>query len=151
MPSGDYFLTANSAEISQLDGGAFAGWTRTGYQFNAYASAGSNLVPVCRFFTNTFTPKIAHFYTPFAAECTAVQVNPNWALETATAFYTTLPAGDGSCAAGQSPVYRLFNNGQDRVLLHRYTAGLIARSQMLAQGWVPEGLGPNAVAMCAPI
>ena len=148
--SGDYFLTTNPAAIGQLDGGTFAGWTRTGLQFNVYPVAAEGTVPVCQFFSNSFAPKFAHFFTPFAAECAVVQANPNWALESAAAFYVGLPTGDGSCAAGRFPVYRLFNNGQGGVLLHRYTTDLAVRAHMIAQGWLPEGLGANAVAMCAP-
>jgi len=33
---------------------------------------------------------------------------------------------------------------------HRYTTDLATRAQMISQGWVAEGLGPNAVEMCSP-
>jgi len=45
------------------------------------------------------------------------------------------------------PVYRLYNNRADTN--HRYTTSLAIRSQMIAKGYIPEGYGPNAVAMCA--
>src|SRR5262249_42760903 len=46
-----YFVTTISDEITKLDNGTFVGWTRTGRQFNAYASSGDGLRTVCRFFS----------------------------------------------------------------------------------------------------
>lgn len=147
---GDYFITAIPDEIARLDSGAITGWARTGFQFNAYATAGGGASPVCRFFSTTFAPKSSHFHTPFASECTAVQANPNWLLESGAAFYIAVPAGDGSCAAGLTPVYRLYNNGQGGAPNHRYTTDRTVRMQMIAQGWVPEGLGADGLGMCSP-
>jgi len=48
-----YFITAEPAEIANLDSGAFGGaWKRTGRSFNAWALATkpADAVPVCRFF-----------------------------------------------------------------------------------------------------
>jgi photosystem II stability/assembly factor-like uncharacterized protein len=148
---GGYFITLFADEISKLDNEGATGWVRTGFQFNAYAAPNGNSAPVCRFFSAAFASKSVHFFTPFPAECTAVQANPNWSLESAAAFYIPVPAGDGSCAAGFTPVYRLYNNGQGGAPIHRYTTDIAVRAQMIAQGWVPEGLGPNAVEMCSPL
>ena len=145
-----YFITSNSAEIAKLDSGATAGWARTGLQFNAYVASASGTAPVCRFFSTVFAPKSSHFYTPFAFECAAVQAEPAWSLETDAAFYIALPAADGSCAAGLTSVYRLYNNGQGGAPNHRYTTDVAVRAQMIERGWVPEGLGPEAVEMCSP-
>ena len=79
-----------------------------------------------------------------------MQANPNWLLESGAAFYIALPAGDGSCATGLTPVYRLYNNGQGGAPNHRYTTDVSVRAQAMKEGWVPEGLGPDAVEMCAP-
>jgi photosystem II stability/assembly factor-like uncharacterized protein len=147
---GHYFITSIPDEISALDNGTFPGWVRTGFQFNAYAAPNENSAPVCRFFSTAFAPKSSHFYTPFAAECAIRQTDPSWSLESAAAFDIAVPAGDGSCAAGLTPVYRLYNNGQGAVPNHRYTTDFTVRAQMIAQGWVPEGLGPDAVQMCSP-
>ena len=147
---GHYFITSIPDEISKLDNGTFAGWARTGLQFNAYAAPSANSVPVCRFFSAAFAPKSSHFYTPFASECATMQADSAWTLESSDAFDIAVPAADGSCAAGLAPVYRLYNNGQGGVPNHRYTTDLTVRAQMIAQGWVPEGLGPNAVEMCSP-
>jgi hypothetical protein len=145
-----YFITSNPDEIRKLDNEGPTGWVRTGLQFNAYAAPNGNSAPVCRFFSVAFAPKSSHFYTPFAAECAIRQADTAWTLENADAFDIAVPAADGSCAAGLTPVYRLYNNGQGGAPNHRYTTDVTVRVQMIAQGWVPEGLGPNAEEMCSP-
>ena len=107
-------------------------------------------VPVCRFFSAAFAPKSSHFYSPFAFECAIEQANALWMLESRDAFDIAVPAEDGSCAAGLIPVYRLYNKGQGGAPNHRYTTEVAVRTQMIADGWVPEGLGADAVAMCSP-
>ena len=146
-----YFITSNPDEISKLDNEGSTGWVRTGLQFNAYAAPNENSAPVCRFFSAAFAPKSSHFYTPFPTECAIRQADPAWTLESADAFDIAVPAADGSCAAGLTPVYRLYNNGQGGAPSHRYTTDVTVRAQMIGQGWVPEGLGPNAVEMCSPL
>jgi len=145
-----YFITAIPDEIAKLDAGVVPGWARTGLHFNAYALAGPATSPVCRFFTTAFAPKSSHFHSPFAVECDETEANPDWTLETLAAFYVALPANDGSCAAGFTPIFRLYNNGQGDAPNHRYTSDAAVRAQMIARGWVPEGLGPDAVQMCGP-
>ena len=147
---GHYFITSIPDEISNLDSGTFGGWARTGLQINAYATASANAVPVCRFFSAAFAPKSSHFYSPFAFECAIEQANALWMLESRDAFDIAVPAEDGSCAAGLIPVYRLYNKGQGGAPNHRYTTDVAVRTQMIADGWVPEGLGADAVAMCSP-
>ena len=34
---------------------------------------------------------------------------------------------------------------------HRYTTDFTVHAQMLAQVWVPEGLGPDTLEMCSPL
>jgi len=147
---GHYFITSSPDEIAKLDNGTFVGWSRTGSEFNAFAAPNANSAPVCRFFSTAFAPKSSHFYTPFAAECAMRRSDPKWVLESADAFDIAVPAANGSCATGFAPVYRLYNNGQGGAPNHRYTTDVIVRAQMIAQGWVPEGLGPDAVEMCSP-
>jgi hypothetical protein len=144
-----YFITADAEEIGKLDNGT-SGWVRTGWQFNAYADSKSAITsPVCRFFSEAFAPKSSHFYSAFSFECVTVQTYPEWSLERAAAFEMALPAADGSCFTGLTPVYRLYNNGQGGAPSHRYTTDLGVRAQMLARGWVREGFG-SGVAMCSP-
>jgi len=68
-------------------------------------------------------------------------------LETNAAFLATLPdAATGACPSGQVPVYRLWNNRVDSN--HRYTTSLTVRGEMISRGYIAEGYGPNAVALC---
>lgn len=145
-----YFVTAIQDEITKLDNGVFAGWSRTGSSFNVYAGEHVGAIPVCRFFSTSFAPKSSHFYTPFAGECATVQRNPDWLFE-ARVFTIAVPDGNGTCPAATQPVYRLYNNGMGAAPNHRYTTSLATRAQMIAQGWIPEGFGPDAVGMCAPV
>ena len=147
---GHYFITAIPDEIAKLDGGFFTGWTRTGYEFRAHAAPTAETSPVCRFLGIAFAPQSSHFYSPFAFECAAVLEDPRWTLEGSSVFHIAVPAPDGSCAVGLAPVFRLFNDGQGGAPNHRYTTDLAVRAQMIAQGWVPEGLGNSGVQMCAP-
>ncbi len=144
-----YFITGIADEITKLDNGTFVGWARTGYQFKGFPTGAANSSPVCRFFSTAFDPRSSHFYTPFPAECSTVMGNPDWQLE-GQVFNIPIPAADGSCAAGTVPVYRLYNNGQGGAPNHRYTTDLSVRSQMMTQGWVPEGYGSVGVIMCSP-
>ena len=144
-----YFVTAIAAEITALDAGTFAGWARTGLQFNVYPAATPGAATVCRFFSTAFAPKSSHFYTPSAPECAAVKVNPSWQYE-GDVFYIAVGAADGTCAIGTTPVYRLYNNGQGGAPNHRYTTDLATRDAMVARGWVIEGNGPGFAFMCAP-
>ena len=49
-----YFLTVDPKEVSDLDLGVHAGWTRTGQMFPVFGSAesaaGTSATPVCRFY-----------------------------------------------------------------------------------------------------
>jgi probable HAF family extracellular repeat protein len=145
-----YFVTAIAAEITGLDNGTIAGWSRTGQTYFVYAETPIGASPVCRFFSAAFAPKSSHFYTPYPGECDAVKRNPDWQFE-GLVFGVGVPAADGTCAAGTRAVYRLYNNGQGAAPNHRLVASATIRQQMLAQGWIPEGQGPEGVGMCAPL
>lgn len=146
---GHYFLTASPDEAAALDAGTtIKGWTRTGYSFKVQGSTVTGYTPICRFFSTNFSPKSSHFYTPSTTECASVKQNPNWQFE-GNAFYVQMAATDGSCPAGNGKVYRLYNNGQGGAPNHRYTDNLTVRSQMIAQGWIPEGSGVDGVAFCS--
>ena len=146
---GHYFVTSFAADITALDSGALAGWSRTGRTFNAYASGNGVVVPVCRFFTVAFAPKSSHFYTPFAGECQSVKGGGVWQYE-GEAFFVDVPDANGVCAGTAHPVYRLYNNGLGGAPNHRYATDPALRSEMLAKGWVSEGLGPLGVIFCVP-
>jgi hypothetical protein len=68
-----------------------------------------------------------------------------WNLESLD-FFTNLPSG-GGCASGQTPVYRAYNNGAARGVdsNHRITTSLAGIAEVVARGWIAEG-----VVMCAP-
>jgi len=74
----------------------------------------------------------------------------NWTLESPSAFAIGLPSADGSCAAGLISVYRFSDGNRGDMSNYRYTTDLATRAQMISQGCVAEGLGPNAVEMCSP-
>ena len=152
-----YFVTASAADIAALDAGAFPGWSRTGQTLAVYLNDPSiggvqaAVTPVCRFYGLPSAGLDSHFFSASPAECGAVEAKwPNiWLQETPSAFYLYLPnAADGSCPDGTVPVYRLYNNRAD--VNHRYTTSSDIRAQMVNAGWLPEGYGANAVAMCAP-
>ncbi|HVF62643.1 MAG TPA: hypothetical protein VNE58_01450 [Casimicrobiaceae bacterium] len=147
---GHYFVTNIAAEIAALDNGSFAGWARTGKTFKAYASGNASVVPVCRFFTVAYAPKSSHFYTPFTAECDGLKNGGTWQYE-GDAFFVNVPETGGICAPSAQPVYRMYNNGLGGAPNHRYTTDVTVRSEMLAKGWVAEGLGAQGVIFCVPL
>ena len=150
----NYFITAELVEQAAVDAGAAgAGWRRTGGTFKA---GGTN--QVCRFYGNNntnpatgirFGPN-SHFYTADAAECAGLKAayTPNaksWSFESND--FSTTPPVNGGCAAGLVPVYRAYNNGFARGIdsNHRITSGQAAIADVVARGWIVEG-----VVMCAP-
>ena len=152
-----YFITWFQPEIDALDSGHFFGWSRTGLTFQAFAdqaSGGPGVNPVCRFLIPP--PADSHFFSALPADCAAVlakiPVDPNYhgfIYETPNAFYIAVPdLATGACPAGTIPVYRLWNQRADSN--HRYTADPAAKALMVAKGYVAEGYGPDAVAMCTP-
>jgi len=145
-----YFVTAFPDEIAVLDGGAFGGvWKRTGQTFKVEnTQSPTSNAAVCRFFSTSFAPRSSHFYTALASECTTVMSNPNWQYE-GQAYYIAPPTTAGACATGYTKVYRLYNNGKSGAPNHRYTTSATVRTQMINQGWMPEGYG-EGVAFCSP-
>lgn len=149
-----YFMSISPTEINDLDTGVHPGWERTGLRFLAYQTAVPGTSPVCRFYR---TPGFgdSHFYSASAAECEAVIANPQtypgWTYESPNVFYIALPdTTTGACPAATKPIWRFFNQLTTN---HRYTADHTLRDQMRADAatWVPEGYGPDAVIMCAPV
>jgi hypothetical protein len=146
-----YFITANAAEIADLDTGVHPGWTRTGYQFPVI-KAGSTLAgsqPVCRFYAGSFS---SHFYSAKTSECDAVkaQFGDVWQYESGEVFRAFLVDANGKCPADTTTVTRLWNKRPD--VNHRYTDQMAIYQFMTAKGYVPEGDGDPAFpsAFCAP-
>ena len=153
-----YFISASQPDIDALDSGRIPGWKRTGYSFAVWITryvdpggqfgAPPNVVDVCRI----YIPPVdgdSHFFSASASECAAAQAqHPEFVLETTSAFLVTLPNPQtGACPADQIAVYRLWNGRADSN--HRYTSSIAVRDQMKARGYIAEGYGPDAVAMCA--
>ena len=147
---GHYFMTADSPEIDALDNGVFPGWARTGQTFKAYPPSDASHSPVCRFYGRPEAGLDSHFYSVSIPECQAViaRFSSAWIYESGDVFTLDAPdPADGACSPAALPVYRLYNNRADAN--HRYTTSLAVRARMMNAGWIAEGYGPLAVAMCA--
>ncbi|MDQ2962476.1 MAG: hypothetical protein M3R31_04840 [Pseudomonadota bacterium] len=153
-----FFISSLAPDIDALDSGRIPGWQRTGLTFLAYPSqesGGPGAQPVCRFYIPPQSGD-SHFLSASLAECAAVlqkqMFDPAYAgyvYETPSAFFISLPdTASGVCPPATIPVYRLWNQRVDSN--HRYTIDPAIKAQMLALGFVAEGYGPDAVAMCAP-
>lgn len=141
-----YFMTGLQEEIDGLDRKRHLGWGRTGQFF--FSVPGS--YPVCRFYGLPSAGLNSHFYSASSEECSAVRerFSSAWLHETDAAFYIGLPNLDtGECPVGTVAVWRLWNRRIDSN--HRYTTNASIRQAMLDQGYVAEGYGPGATAMCA--
>ena len=149
----NYFITADPVEQAFVDTGAVGRWQRTG---NAFEAGGPN--QVCRFYgnanvnpaTGTIYGPNSHFYTADVNECAGLKAiytptAKSWKFES-NDFLTT-PVAAGACPAGLAPVYRAYNNGFANGIdsNHRITTNYAAYQQMIAGGWIGEG-----VVMCAP-
>ncbi len=144
-----YFLTASSIEAAAIDAGsAGPGWVRTG---NSFKSGG--VFPVCRFYGSPDPGPNSHFFTADAAECaslrqlqlTASPLLPRWNFESFD--FVSTPHDGGLCPPATVPAYRAYNNGFALGIdsNHRISTSLAAIQQVVARGWIYEG-----VAMCAP-
>ena len=153
-----YFMSSLQPDIDALDQHIIPGWTRTGESFAAYPSAesgGPGAQPVCRFYIPPQNGD-SHFFSASLAECAAIlnlmRTNPAYAgyvYETGAAFFIDLPdPTTGACPVATIPVFRLWNGRIDSN--HRYTDDPVIKAAMIALGFIPEGYGPDAVAMCAP-
>ena len=151
-----YFISNLEPDIDALDSGRIAGWYRTGKQFYVFASTGSFLNPVCRYYIPPQHGN-SHFFSASPAECATIfnriGFDPNYSgyiLETSAAFYIELPnTSTGACPGGTIPVYRLWNARIDSN--HRYTTDPAVKAYMQSLGYIAEGYGPGAVAMCSPV
>ncbi len=151
-----YFISNLQPDLDALDSGRITGWVRTGGAFYVFPTATPFAGPVCRYY---IPPQHgdSHFLSASAAECDAIfsriGVDPNYSgyiQETPNAFYIELPnTVSGACPVGTTAVYRLWNGRADSN--HRYTTDPSVKAQMQGRGYVAEGYGPAAVAMCAPI
>jgi hypothetical protein len=149
-----YFITADAAEIAEMDGGRFAGWQRTGLGFRVVDAAdtrSSVTVSVCRFYGRPEYGLDTHFYTGSVGECASVQQQwPNqWLLESANVFRMFMPDAAGNCPTQSLPIYRSWNGRSDSN--HRFTREASVHRSMMARGSVAEGVGNPPVVMCSPL
>lgn len=144
-----YFITGNLTEQRDLDSGTHQNWFRTGNVFLA-SSGQTDAVPVCRLYGLPTAGLNSHFYSADRSECDAtLQRWPtSWILETYDAFQSYLPdRASGVCPTDRIPVYRLYNGRADAN--HRYTTSPSLKAALTSSGWIPEGYGPEGVALCA--
>jgi hypothetical protein len=146
-----YIVTADQ-EIVDLDTGVHPGWVRTGEAFAVYLPGRSDFRgwPVCRFYGLPEAHLDSHFLSGRFAECNALRSDPQlggaWVEDRANAFELPLPDTlSGACPFGSEPVYRFWN---PRTGDHRYVVAPLLRAQLLQAGWIAEGDGPSAVALC---
>jgi phenylpyruvate tautomerase PptA (4-oxalocrotonate tautomerase family) len=150
-----YFITANPDEMAKLDNGTFKGWARTGLKFKGFPADSRALAEgitrvVCRYYGNPAAGLDSHFYSAFKEECDEIKRKfpTSWVFESSDVFQAVTPdRATGACPDGTLAVYRLFNNRTDAN--HRYTTDAGVRAQMIDKGYVPEGYGPEGVALCA--
>ncbi len=152
---GSYFVTSSPDEMAALDGGAFDlfggqfAWQRTGETFDVWSGPENGALPTCRFFKPSFYPE--HVYTPYEAECAAVQANPDWQyLYEGIAFYLQVLDENGNCPPGTTILYRVYNNGNSGAPAHRVTTSAATFNQMLGHGWVFEGDSRTFAFACVP-
>lgn len=150
-----FFITNLQPDIAALDSGRIPGWSRTGEKFFVWAAPNTGLNPVCRFYIPPEHGN-SHFFSASVDECAKIadmsRYEPNYSgyvLETTEAFDIALPdTRNGACPSGTGPVYRLWNRRADSN--HRYTTNPAVKAQMQSRGYVAEGYGGDAVAMCSP-
>lgn len=157
-PLNYYFLTSRDNEKAVLD--ASPGWARTGQSFTSRTFADPGTRGISRYYFDQIAKnqtRGSHFYTLVDSEKTALnalnltnQLAPRLPYNEGIDSYAFPPVIEGvggSCAAGQTPVYRVFR-GQARFPddpNHRFTTSVALYDQLVAQGWEGEG-----VKMCAP-
>lgn len=145
-----YFVTANLAEIAGLarEWSAVDGWFHVDPPGSTTMATAPPTVPVCRFWRRPEAGGGGHVHSANADECEALEADPDWILESREAFRVQLPdAATGSCPDGHPPVYRLWNGRADGG--HLLSTRPSRDDRRVAQGYVAEGWGPDAVAMCA--
>lgn len=138
-----YFLSTSDAENAIIDaGGAGPGWERTGETFRfAHFDPCSGDPRVFRFYAPSAR---SHFFTADAAECGGLRGWDSGWIGEGVAF-GAVPAQNGSCPSTRyTKLYRLYNNrAAFNDSNHRYTKSPAIYQEMIAKGWVGEG-----VALC---
>ena len=148
-----YFVTADPVEQAMIETQYGDRWRRTGLGFHA-----GGTVPVCRFHGNSrINPDTGqpwgpntYFYTADMSVCVFLNqiYNPyGVSMENDRFDFSTSPAANGACPPGLTPVYRAYNNGFALGFEsnHRFSTDRAAILEVVAQGWIDEGIH-----FCAP-
>jgi hypothetical protein len=151
-----YFRTAVAAEAAAIRANPATGEQDTGQTFKAWASTAypDGAKQVCRFYGSISPGPNSHFFTSDVNECRSLQRQEldtpatikRWNYEE-IAFAIKVPASGACPADAPVNVYRVYNNGfaLGKDSNHRLTTSVAIYNQMIALGWLPEG-----VVMCAP-
>jgi Repeat of unknown function (DUF5648) len=148
-----FFVTDAPDEMALLDNGTISGWMRTGQSFWVFPADGItqlNSSSVCRLYGPPPAGLNWHFYSASLTECAATITRfPGvWIVESSRIFDIYLPdVTTGACASGTTPVFRFFD---PRSGDHRYTTDTTLTPFIRQAGWIAEGYGIDAVAMCSP-
>jgi uncharacterized delta-60 repeat protein len=141
--TGDYFLTADAAEIATMR----EPWAPTGQSFHVFPNYLPGTAAHCRYLWQPASALgRAHFFGISNVECS---LRDRWQFE-GRVLFVMLPDEWGTCPGGTVPLYRLFNPGGAGAPLHRFTIDAAVRGEMLASGWIAEGLGVGVQACVTP-
>lgn len=153
-----YFMTSRDGDKTLLD--AVAGWARTGQSFNVLVTEAADRLGISRYYFDQVArngQRGSHFYTLVETEKTLLaSLNPNNLQAPrlpynegvdSYAFAPLVEGVGGSCAAGLTPVYRLFRGNANfpNDPNHRFTTSLAIYNQFVGLGWDGEG-----VKFCVP-
>ena len=153
-----YFMSSRASDVALLD--TLAAWRRTGKAFSVYIAQETGTLGINRYYFDQVAvnkSRGSHFYTLVQSEKDSLaSLNPgntqtprlpyNEGVDS-YAFAPLIEGVGGSCAAGQTPVYRIFR-GQARFPdnpNHRFTTELAIYNSFVALGWDGEG-----VKFCVP-
>lgn len=153
-----YFITSRVSDIALLD--SLAAWQRTGKSFNVYINVQPGSSAINRYYFDQVAVKNSrgsHFYTLVQTEKDLLaSLNPsnsqaprlpyNEGVDS-FAFAPVMEGVGGSCAAGLTPVFRIFR-GQTKFPdnpNHRFTTDTAIYNSFVALGWDGEG-----VKFCVP-
>jgi hypothetical protein len=153
-----YFITSRGSDIALLD--TLSAWQRTGKSFKVYTDAQPGSSAINRYYFDQVAvnhSRGSHFYTLvqlekdlLAGQNPTNSQTPRLPYNEGVDSYAVAPLVEGvggSCAAGLTPVYRVFR-GQIRFPdnpNHRFTTDTAIYNSFVALGWDGEG-----VKFCAP-
>ena len=152
-PLNYFFITSRDDDKTALD--KVADFQRTGLSFPVHATSVANSKAISRFYFDKIAvhaSRGSHFYTLLESDKSAlIALNPGNAATPrlpvnegvdSWAFLPFVSGLGGSCASGQTPVYRLFRGSvkfpDDPN--HRFTTSLSVYDSFVALGWEGEGV-----------